>query len=191
MARFGYEDIGIVIVNVDRGVCRFQLTENGSLSQITAYIRPTEIFEDVMAVIYKDLNGAPGKLMGYTDFYTVPNVGAWYEFAFSPEIKLLPGYYWLGIQAEAPVGFFYDAGVANQLANGSYGMPLPDPFGAPTNYYAYEGSVYADYTALPLVVNKTMLPSGSRHTDVYANTIYQSYKNTRIVRHITPAPFIK
>ena len=127
--------------------CRYQLTENGIVSKITAYIAGDEVTAHVKAGIYRDNSGTPSTLVGESEEVMVPPIDGWYEFNFPFPISLLAGYYWLSILQLEKIVIFYDSGTINQFAeNGdSYSDGFSNPFGG-SNYEDWAMSIYATYT---------------------------------------------
>jgi len=141
MATFGKTSVGAS--TNDQGserirACRFQLTEAGTVTKITAYLNKTG---NVYAAIYDDNAGVPNNLKASSGAVSVSG-WAWYDFTVN--VALSAGYYWLCFRAPS-LYWKYDAGVTNQEAYKLSGT-FPDPFGTPDGYGNYANSIYATYT---------------------------------------------
>ena len=140
---FGYTSIGAS--TSDQGTarvraCRFQLTEAGTITQISAYIRANT--SSVDAGIYADNSGAPAALLASASAQTVTD-WAWYNY--SVNVELSAGFYWLAFRGPS-MYWKYDSGETNQEAYKIAGS-LPNPFGTPDGYTNSKVSIYATYTS--------------------------------------------
>jgi len=139
--------------------CKYQLTEEASVTKISFYTRrSTE--GDMPCGVYADDGGSPSypsSLEGQTQDTTVGTSDAWHNFTFSSPVLLNAGVYWLtaGFTGGGTITTYYkyDTGSAYQL----HGMEMetewtpptmtdPHPSGA-SGDYARAMSIYATYTA--------------------------------------------
>jgi hypothetical protein len=95
---------------------RFQLTENGKVTMMSANIRASSGTARVKACIYDDNSGAPNALKGVSIVMSVSTARQWWNFSFSSPISLTAGYYWLCLLSDIDVYFYIDSGVTKQMA---------------------------------------------------------------------------
>ena len=121
--------------------------------ELTEYLTPTYIRgqELVKGVIYADVKGKPGALVGSTEQLTFKNTSAagWYHLAFSTPLKLSAGTYWIGIltgQTSKVAAEHYEPVTgAEDYNTNTYTSGPSNPFGSfkTTNEQV---SLYATYT---------------------------------------------
>lgn len=121
--------------------CRFQLTEAGTVTQISAYLLKNSA-GNVYTAIYDDNAGAPNNLKVQS---AAVNVADWAWYDFTVNVALSAGYYWLCDRSPS-LYWKSDTGVTNQEAYKLSGG-FPDPFGTPDGYNAAKNSIYATYTS--------------------------------------------
>ncbi len=128
--------------------CRFQLTNAGGISKVTAYVASWGNIK-VVAAIYSDVNGKVGSLKAESDEVSVGDSFAWKDFALS--VSLEAGYYWLVLWSSGNIRYRYDGGAPNQFVlyyQTGYDN-WPDPFPSAGYYSNSEMSIYATYTVRP------------------------------------------
>lgn len=130
--------------------------ENGNLTTITIWLYAGADGQTIKTLIYSDNAGSPDVLLGTSeekvsavDFPSTTKSEV--AFAFSPTIPLTSGlYYWIGYGYEDITAdvlwFYYDAGVANQLAfnDDVYLGGFASPFGA-HSHQNWAMAVYGTY----------------------------------------------
>ena len=144
---FGYNDQSLGT--------RFQLTEAGSVSKLSAYIDNLDTSHalcHMRGVIYSDKAGpAPDALVGRSDEVTVADSKAagWVDLTFATPVSLAAGYYWLGLHLDGPAAGlrFYrdDTGGSSWYRNDTYSDGTLDPIGS-VNSSTRVFSIYATYT---------------------------------------------
>jgi hypothetical protein len=144
---FGYTSAGANNIGTGGGAAkvagRFQLTEAGSVTKITAYIRGSGTAK---CAIYSDSNGAPGSLIGgATQQVSVPGSGTWVDFVYSTPVNLTPGYYWLVLIYDSGGNWYYDGGGTSGWNWISYANEPSGTFGSLTSRTDLV-SIYATYT---------------------------------------------
>jgi hypothetical protein len=120
-------------------------------------------------VIYSDVSGTPGALVGTSNdlMFTSTSASRWYDLTFPIPLRLTAGHYWVGVLSGAKAGvagYRYDRVARAGRYNVTRGSV--DPFG-PANTDSRQMSLYATYTAdamSPLLPAYPSLPAISAPT---------------------------
>ena len=138
--------------------CRFQLTENGTVTTISANLISQAGDLPAKVAIYDDLNGEPHALKGFSSEVTI-NAAAWYDFPVN--IALSAGWYWLTVflSSEA-IRLAYSTTDIGEMAYTylAYGN-FPDLYDTSHNNSAFLSSIYATYTPTIQVTHTLTLNS--------------------------------
>jgi hypothetical protein len=137
-----------------KAVNRYTLPTAALVGFEFVYLRPTgqRGRELIRGVVYADANGAPGSLLGVTNelAYQPASGAGWAQLTFTPNLRLPPGSYWIGLIAGGQPGvadFTYDS-VPGVLAlnRNAYAAGPSNPFG-PITLGDQLVSLYLDYLA--------------------------------------------
>ena len=147
MATFGKTDIGSLTAGWSAGctnVCRFELTEDGTVTAISVYNGDSSPTGTVSMAIYDESGGLPNAIVVGP---TAPQ-SAVYEWntVSGLSVFLSAGFYWIGASWSEgqTLGYKYDVGASGQM---QYRLVVfPDPFGTPDGNSNDEVSIYATYT---------------------------------------------
>lgn len=130
-------------------VCRYNLSEDGTVTEISFYCKAVSGTIDVKTVIYDDSATDPNNRKGISDEVAgIDTTFAWE--AFPANISLIAGDQHLGWNASADGNAKYDSGETDQFSRepspySSY-PNFPDPFGTPNAQLARAASIFATYT---------------------------------------------
>lgn len=159
MGTFGKTGIGgsSGVVGTGKVATRQQLTEDGVISKITAYMSRATA-GNVSAAIYDDSSGPtyyePENLKGKTQSVSVSTLG-WYDMVYASPLSLTAEWYWLTIEQYYQTAYFDEGSQPNILTdyNGLSFTEDPWEYHNPQNR---EYSIYATYT-LPVVEEKPLI----------------------------------
>jgi hypothetical protein len=137
-------------------VNRYALPTTGSVTKLTIYLTPTATIGQQLlkGVVYGDVNGTPGPLLGASQQLTFTSTSAtgWYDLGFSSPVKLAAGNYWIGVLTGATAkvaGYRWDKVKGSRAHNANkYTAGPSNPFGTAT-IAAQQTSLYATYTPAP------------------------------------------
>jgi len=143
----GYTTIGASEYTTGKGVlCKFEATENGSITQLTAHIKSTGT-NNFKFVIYSDNAGSPDALLAQSSGDTFDTTYSWHTLAISYNFTNGEVLHF-GLISDSYIVIHYDAGSTNQFTEilPEFNYPTPtDP--ASVNFQADAVlSIYADYT---------------------------------------------
>jgi len=129
---------------------RFQIPEDGTVRNITVYLRNVYTSGNMKAALYSDNGGVPDSLITYESSPSSwdSSYDDWLTINLIPASITGNTYYWLILKADANWYSYYDDGDINQwqyLAE-SYMSGWGDPYGAATAYVPRAQSIYATYT---------------------------------------------
>lgn len=148
MATFGKTDVGGTKMNWTQThtyACRYQLTEDGTLTGISVYNDDATPEGTVRMAIYDESGGLPNNIVvGPTDAQAA--VTGWNTVS-GLSVALSAGYYWIAAYwtIVQTLGRAHDAGASGQLQV-RLATEFPDPFGTPDAEADYAVSIYATYT---------------------------------------------
>lgn len=123
------------------------LTENGTATEITAYIK-SKANNDVRYAIYTDLAGEPDALLVETAATTAPNGTGWFTITVPPTV-IAPGIYWLALSLDAnSQKYQYDAagGQTRENANAAVTNGYNANWGVATASTTRRMAIYATLT---------------------------------------------
>jgi hypothetical protein len=126
----------------------------GSVSQLSVYAVPglsSPSPQALRAVIYADLEGAPGALVATGSevvYRGNVNGSGWFDLPLPAPAALQPGTYWIGFltgPASEGMGYAYDSAEHTRAYNqNAYASGPADPFG-PATFDSEQASIYASY----------------------------------------------
>jgi hypothetical protein len=160
---------------------RFQFNESGAISMISANIRAGSGTSRVKACVYGDNNGAPDTLKGVSTITTIDTTRKWWNFSFSTQISLTPGYYWLCLLSDTDVYFYADTGASRQTAytwTDNFSSGPATVFGQ-TAYENYKMNIFATVnvgSGTPADVNFYNWSDGAQKSSIALS--YDTYAET-------------
>lgn len=139
-AWLGQPTIGPRVVGLDADIKRvneYALPTAGTVVWMYTYLGPTGTpgAEQVQGVVYDDVGGMPGALVGTTVAVTITPKSAqtWYQLPFPQQLQLQPGNYWIGLLTggtSAVAGSTFSAVPQSAPANANVFSAGPsNPFG--------------------------------------------------------------
>jgi hypothetical protein len=134
-------------------VNRYSLPVAATVTKLSIYLAPTETSgqQVLKGIVYSDVSGKPGALLGVSEQLTFTSTSAtgWYELRFATPLKLAAGNYWIGVitgPTATVTGFRYDnVSAARDYNANSYSAGASNPFGSAT-VDNVQISLYASYT---------------------------------------------
>jgi hypothetical protein len=169
--------------DANQGVVRcgiFQLSEQGTIKNITSYTRAAGANSYCAAAVYDGTSTTPNNLLAQSGQVLDDNTLRWRTFTLSDTL-LDPGYYSLCLTCDTGITFHYDTTGGNMAGIQDHYYPFPDPF-SPLNWQRpWIMSIYANYeTGAAPPPPKTIVPMGSGTpfytTDTNPTTICQDLK---------------
>jgi hypothetical protein len=120
---------------------RFELLQDALVLQLNVYISSGSGM--VMAAVYSDNSGSPGSLI--LPASPVLCSTGWNTIDI-PSLPLSAGFYWLAVEAQPGVGFYYNDAQPGEgvVISNTFGT-LPDPFGTGFVQESRSWSIYADF----------------------------------------------
>jgi hypothetical protein len=132
----------------DWAVCsKATLSENGTVTQLSAYNQATSTTINATMVLYNHDagNSRPGNVQDTSDEQSVTTTAAWRNFTVNGGLSA--AIYWIGIGHSGGFRIWYDTSGTNDTAYKSFTYPsFPNPFGS-CNFYTRIYSFYATYTS--------------------------------------------
>jgi hypothetical protein len=151
-ATFGYvysgtEDVNMGGADVRLYCGKFTLSENGTVSKISALLASASGSVNAVAYIYSD-DGEPLTILGKSDTVAITTTKGTFDFTFSPGVELTAGDYWLAVQHDGATVYHYlvaSGGTDVATIEINFGTAGDNPTVSSTHAYKY--CYYATYTA--------------------------------------------
>lgn len=124
----------------DANLSKATLSEAGSVTKITAYLRGTG---NVKGLIYDDdgSGSAPGTLLGVTGAAAIANgSGEWLDLTFSSPVALTASTYYLAVVVDADIDV-----MSESLGGGRMLLQGDNNYASPTNPFVYSGGDFSDF----------------------------------------------
>jgi hypothetical protein len=138
-----------------QSVNRYLLPTAGALTSLSLFVIPTQTsgVETIQGVVYGDVGGAPGPLLGTTNGVAIKSShdDGYQDLEFSPSLSLPAGAYWIGVLTHGTPNLVFARFEATAVE--AYGASLVpgvpnDPFG-PFTTKQRRMSLLVDYDAEP------------------------------------------